>query len=138
MNALDRQRTLLARGNCPPAAGIQQPAPWRQFDEDDEYISLPINCSAAGDNVIISPPGPPIKIYALQLWNVTPQTIRVCNGPSAALGSLLFQFTNFPTGGYLLGIEAVRYWKIPAGNPLILNCQNATQVDGFVIYRAGP
>jgi hypothetical protein len=136
---LDSQRRLLARITRPCAPDQQPAGSRRRPEDDDDLISIPINCSTAGDNIIVAPPGPAILIRAIQLWNVTAQTLGLYNGPSAETGSLLTRFTNFPgLSGYLLSIEQLRWWRIPAGNALILNLENSTQVDGFVSYSLRP
>jgi hypothetical protein len=100
-------------------------------------LTVPIIASAAGDNPLISTLIGKKLIYEVFLWNVTAQTLAFYQGGSG--GILLVKLTNFPsTSGFLLGFNgnfAQPHWEIDAGQPLILNLQNSTEVDGFIRYR---
>lgn len=94
-----------------------------------------IDVANAGDNILIAPGGA-LLIHAIELWNVSAQTLTLCNGPSATAGSRLTRLSNAGDKfGYLLGLSKMPWYEVDAGKPLILNCSAGTQVDGWVKYR---
>lgn len=100
-------------------------------------ISIPINAFTAGDNAIISTLIGRKLIYEIVLWNVTAQTLAFYQGASAT-GILLLRLTDFPAlTGLTLGFNGnfdMPHMEVELGQPLILNLENSTQVDGFVRY----
>lgn len=103
-----------------------------------QLLSVPINAFTAGDNQLIPTLTGKKLIHEIFLWNVTTQTLGLFQGPSAT-GILLFRMTTFPGGtGFILGFNGsfeMPHFEIDSGQPLILNLQNSTQVDGFIRYR---
>jgi len=133
---LCEQRELLSRairGVAPsqPAAlltnGLPAPA------AEPEIINRIITAAAAGDNTLIAAQPGTIELLQMVLLNSALQTLKFFSGPT-----LLQDLPNFAAGeGYELAFTAglIPYWRIPAGNALILNLSVGTRVDGFLNYR---
>lgn len=106
--------------------------------ERASLLTIPILANLAGDNVLISTLTGRKLIYEFVIWNVTAQTVALYQGPSVG-GILQTKFTNFPSlTGFTLGFNgnfSQPHFEIDAGQPLILNLQNGTEVDGFIRYR---
>lgn len=121
---------------CDPKTG----QPVIKVNRGKQLRTIQISAAAAGDNIII-PALPGIKqIFELVLWNVTAQTMQWQQGSTASNNAIrLLRLTNFPdTTGFTLGFNGnfeMPHWEIDQSQPLILNLQNATQVDGFIRYR---
>jgi hypothetical protein len=131
------QLARAVRHSTPPGAcGLQLAPPPTPAQQRASLLLAPINCSAAGDNLLIPTLAGRKMIYELCVWNVTQQTLRLTAG---AAGVLLLQLTNFPAlTGYTLGFNghfSQPHFEIPAGLPFVLNLGGAFQVDGFIRYR---
>jgi hypothetical protein len=101
-------------------------------------LTVPIIAGTAGDTQLISTLIGRKLIYEVVLWNVAAQNLAFYQGTSAT-GILLLRLTAFPaTTGFVLGFNGnfdQAHWEIDAGQPLTLNLQNSTEVDGFIRYR---
>jgi len=101
---------------------------------------IQINAATAGDNVVIPGGQAGVKqIFEVVMWNVTKQTLIWQQGLTANSPIVQTRFTDFPDAtGFTLGFNGnwdMPHWEIDNGQPLVLNLQNGTQVDGFVVYR---
>lgn len=101
---------------------------------------IQINAATVGDNIIIPAGQAGAKqIFEVVVWNVTQQTLTFTQGTTGTSPITLLRLTDFPdTTGFTLGFNGswdMPHWEIDNGQPLILNLQNGTQVDGFVRYR---
>jgi hypothetical protein len=133
---LCEQRELLTRAirGVPPGqpaallpSGAPAPPP------EPEIINRIITAAAAGDNTLIAAQPGTIELLQLILINSAAQTLSFLSGPT-----LLQVLPAFAAGeGYELVFAPglIPYWRIPAGNALILNLSVGTRVDGFLNYR---
>lgn len=101
---------------------------------------IQINVSGVGDHIIIPAGQAGAKqIFEVVLWNVGAQTLRFTQGTTGTNPITLLQLTTFPAlTGFTLGFNGswdMPHWEIDNGQPLILNTDGGTQVDGFVRYR---
>lgn len=135
----DRAAALSIAYRAPIAPGcqlapIEAPSPAVQRKR---LLRALINCSVAGDNLIIPTIVGRKLIYEIKLWNVSAQTLAWYQGPSAG-GILQDRLTDFPAlTGFVLGFNgnfSQPHFEIENGQPFVLNLQNSTQVDGFVRY----
>jgi hypothetical protein len=137
---LSERKDVLARAyRHPISPGCDLPDPSSTaLQRRSSLLSVPINATAAGDYPLISTLIGRKLIYELVLWNVAAQNLALYQGPSAT-GILLLQLPSFPaTTGLTLGFNGnweQTHFDIDAGQPFILNLQNATQVTGFLRYR---
>jgi hypothetical protein len=108
---------------------------------DDRPLSFelrfrPVAAQDIGDNVLIESQGGAIEIHEVFVWNAAnAQTLIFSDGP-AADGLTLLRLTNFPvSSGLALGYAEEPHWVVTPGRSLVLNCQLASIVDGFIRYR---
>lgn len=103
--------------------------------------TVPIVALTLGDNILI-PAGiaGAKEIFELVLWNVTAQTIALQQGLTAGGNAVpWFRLTDFPDkNGYTLGFNGSfeqPHFEVDNLQPLVMNLQNGTEVDGFLRYR---
>lgn len=94
------------------------------------FLQTPINIAAAGDNVLIVSSGEGgIEIWELFIWNVVAQNLEVRDSAGTLTGPL----NAFPAAaGLSFPYTGAPHFYLPQGRSLVLRCQNATQVSGFV------
>lgn len=125
------QRALLARTTRAAA-----PAPVIASEWFPDLIHAVIDAGSAGDNTLLASPGGRIFVHAIELWNVTAQTITLSNGPTASAANRFVRLTSFgDRAGYLLGTSKMPWFITDNSQPLVLNLSVGSQVDGFIKYR---
>ena len=127
-NQLDSIRNLPRRGSAGnPGGGTSAPI------HDENMVDVSFSLNAAGDNVIIPPPGKRMEIMELFIWNGSgQQSLILKDGTTTKL-----PLTGYPVGGLMFGMAGndKPHWTIAAGNPLVLNLSVGTLVEGYVKYR---
>jgi hypothetical protein len=125
----------LAKRGPASAGGQQGTGTANRGENEDETIHNVVNASAAGDNILLAPPGGTIEIMEFFLWNASlAQTLILKDG---AFITLLRITTMAPSTGFVLGYSQndKPHFRVSSGNALILNMSVGAQVDGFLKYR---
>lgn len=123
--------------DCNPISGDSKVTP---AQSRAQLIEVPINATAAGDNLIIQTLSGRKLIYEIFLWNAGAGAINIglYQGPSAS-GILKLPISNFPgTTGVTFGFNGnfeQPHFTIDNGQPFVLNCSAAGPVQGMMRYK---
>lgn len=121
-----------------PGCKIETPKPPSIQQQRGAMLDVLIDCSTAGDNLLIPSQIGKKLIYEIVLWNVAEQTLTLYQGPSAT-GIRKLRLTSLPAKtGWILGFpgnETQCHFEIESGSAFVLNLSNSTQVDGMIRYK---
>ena len=101
------------------------------------FKSIPVNITAAGDNIVLSVPNNPINIYGLYLVSDTQQYITYKNGATPLSGGLFFTVggsSNLAPDGF---VKYVCGAGTPPNGGFVINLSVGGHVAGTLYYTLG-
>src|SRR5579864_982905 len=105
-----------------------------RYEDDRATLTLPINCSASGDNVVISPePANGFKIWKLWLVAASAVTVTYKSGSNTLSGPV-----GLVSGGsQTMPYDGIANLSIQINSAFIINLSAPVQVSGMVYYTRG-